>query len=60
MPLPSGEDILRVFFNLINEGKIYDAVNMMSANNLDAKKKDNLGQFNLIVLNQLKFIALRK
>ena len=31
--LPQGEDIVRNFFALINEGKISDAVNMLSSNN---------------------------
>jgi hypothetical protein len=29
VPLPQGEDIVRLFFNLINEGKIPEAVAMM-------------------------------
>jgi len=32
VPLPQGEDIVRNFFSLINEGKISDAVNMLTPN----------------------------
>ena len=33
VPLPQGEDIVRNFFALINEGKISDAVGMLTPNN---------------------------
>jgi hypothetical protein len=33
VPLPQREDIVRNFFNLINEGKIPEAINMLTPNN---------------------------
>jgi hypothetical protein len=48
VPLPQGEDIVRNFFNLINEGKISEAVNMLTPMNIsDDSNKQAWGvQFN--------------
>jgi hypothetical protein len=48
VPLPAEKDIVNNFFNLINEGKISDAVNMMTpANTSDDSNKQAWGvQFN--------------
>lgn len=47
-PIPSGEDIVRTFFSLISEGKIADAINMMTPNAIgnDSQKQAWGVQFN--------------
>jgi hypothetical protein len=48
VPLPQGEDIVRNFFNLINEGKVVDVVGMLTPENVaDDSMKQAWGvQFN--------------
>jgi hypothetical protein len=59
VPLPSKEDIVRTFCELINEGKISDAVGMMDIND-DAVKQswgvylNNFSSFKLISIGKSK------
>ena len=58
--LPQGEDIVRNFFNFINEDKISDAVNMLTPNNIsDDSNKQAWGvQFNSFEKITVKQIEL--
>jgi len=60
IPLPQGKDIVKNFFNLINEGKVADAVNMLTPNNTsDESNKQAWGvQFNAFEKITVKQIEL--
>jgi len=60
VPLPQGKDIVKNFFNLIEEGKITDAVNMLTPNNIsDDSNKQAWGvQFNSFEKITVKQIEL--
>lgn len=56
VPLPQGEDIVRNFFALINEGKISDAVGMLTPiNTRDDSKKQAWG----VQLSAFKKVAVK-
>jgi hypothetical protein len=56
VPLPRGEDIVRTFFNLIGEGRISDAVNMLTPKNIsDDSQKQLWG----VMLNSFKKISIK-
>lgn len=49
VPLPTKEDVIRKFFNLINEERIPEAINMMEEDKMDDSTKQAWGvQFNNI------------
>lgn len=56
-PLPQGAGIVRNFFNLINEGKISDVVNMLSSN---AAPDDSSKQMWGVQFNAFKKIEVKK
>ena len=56
VPLPQGEDIVRLFFNLINEGKITEAVAMMDAS---AAPNDSAKQAWGVQFNVFSSIAVK-
>ncbi len=39
VPMPNGEDVVRLFFSLINEKRLNEALDMMSGDNLDTENE---------------------
>lgn len=57
VPLPQEEDVVRNFFNLINEGKVSDAVSMLLPSTIsDESKKQAWG----VQLNAFKKVTVKK
>ena len=56
VPLPTGEDIIRTFFNLINEQRIPDAVNMLD---VSAAPDDSVKQQWAVNFNSISSIAVK-
>jgi len=57
VPLPQGEDIVRNFFNLINEGKVSDAVSMLTPSTIS---DDNSKQAWGVQFNAFEKITVKK
>jgi hypothetical protein len=59
VPLPSKEDVVRTFCNLVNEGRISDAVGMMDISDDTVKQSwgvylNNFSSFKLVDINKSK------
>lgn len=59
VPLPSGEDIVRIFCNLVDEGRISEAVGMMDIKDDTVKQSwgvylSNFSSFKLVEINKSK------
>lgn len=57
VPLPTGEDVVRTFCNLINQGKIIDAVNMMDIEEDSVRQSyavsfNNFSRFDLVSIQK--------
>jgi hypothetical protein len=55
IPLPTGQDIVRTFFNLINEKRIPDAISMMEMTQADDTTKQSWG----VYLNSFEKVTVK-